>query len=95
MEWPLFLRFSSSSYFGGVVEPDFEGVEPVVEPAGVVVDPDEPVVDPEVPDLDPEEPVEEPEVLVVDPVELFDAVLEALEGDAVGVVPAGVVKIGT
>ena len=48
----------------------------------------------EVPDLEPEEPVEDPEVPDVDPLVLLEAVLEALAG-AVGVVPAGVVKIGT
>jgi hypothetical protein len=41
------------------------------------------------------EPDLEPEVLVDAPVVLFDAVLDALEVDAVGVVPAGVVSIGT
>jgi hypothetical protein len=46
----------------------------------------------EVPDLEPEEPVD-PEVPDEDPVVLLEAVLEAFV--AVGVVPAGVVNIGT
>jgi hypothetical protein len=57
------------------------GVVVVVDFEGVVL-----VAGSEVLDLDPE-------VLVDDPVVLFEAVLEAL--GAVGVVPAGVVKIGT
>jgi hypothetical protein len=81
------------TYFAGVVGaglgvvlvPEFE-----VGVLGVV----------ELPDLEPEEledpelPEVEPEELDEDPVVLLEAVLEALAG-AVGVVPAGVVNIGT
>jgi hypothetical protein len=76
------------SYFGGVagsvlgvvLVPEF-----VVEELGVVV---------EVPDFVPEEPVVDPELPEVVPDVLLEALLEALAG-AVGVVPAGVVNIGT
>ena len=88
MDWPLSFIVLPPAYFGGVVgsllgvvlEPELG-----VEEFGVV----------DVPDLLPEEPVVDPELLDPDPVELFEAVLEALEDVAVGVVPVGVVNIGT
>lgn len=89
MEWPLCLGLSFANYLGGVVvESDFGGVvEPLVDPDVVDLEPEDPVVEPEELDVDPEVPEEEL-------VELLEAVLEALAG-AVGVVPAGVVNIGT